>query len=133
MRSNSSLNRSPNRSYSLSMLFVLVAACAIVASFLTPVARGVVSGKVGLVELLFSSVGGGIAIMMAGGVLGLFHYRPVRGALWGIIAGGVTGAIAGPLVLVPSEALGATFGASICGAVLLLVIGAAFRASSPRR
>jgi len=118
------LEQSGYHTYPLSALFVLMAACGVVTALLTPVVRGVVAGDVGLAETLGSSLGGALVIMVLSGVLGLYHYRPVRGFLWGIITGGTIGMIVGPVVVAPAKSFPSLIATSLLGAILLVVIGA---------
>lgn len=114
------------QSYPLSALFVLVAACAVVCTLLTPIVRAIVSGNVGGKETAIASVGGSLLAMLVGAVVGLYHYRPYRGLAWGILCGGVIGMIAGPVVLAPPESLDSLMTMSIAGAIVLVITGAAF-------
>jgi hypothetical protein len=121
------------RGYPLSALFLLVAACGVVTALVTPVVRAVTSGNLGLGETLGSSLSGGLIMLTLGGILGLYHYRPVRGFLWGCVAGGMIGALVGPIVLAPADAFVALLITSIGGTLVLLVIGAALRFSTRRK
>ena len=121
----------PSRhTYPLSALFVLMAGCAVVASLVTPVARAVVAGKVGVPETITASVMGTILVTMLAGLIGLYHYRQWRGFLWGILTGALLGVVIGPVALAPIEAVPSIFSMSLLGGVMLVVIGAIFRFAS---
>lgn len=112
------------RSYPLSALFVLMAACGVVTALLTPAVRNVVSGDVGLAELLGTSLGGSVVVMVLCGILGLYHYRPVRGFLWGILTGGIIGLVVGPVMVAPMKSFLSLVVTSLIGATLLVAMGA---------
>lgn len=114
------------QSYPLSALFVLVAACAVICALLTPVARAVVTGRVGGEDTAIASVGGALLAMMVGAVVGLYHYRPLRGLAWGLLTGGVIGLLVGPIILAPPESLGSLVTMSIGGAIVLVLTGVVF-------
>ncbi|MFV1968234.1 MAG: hypothetical protein ACC628_22655 [Pirellulaceae bacterium] len=118
------LGQPGRRSYPLSALFVLMAACGVVAALVTPAVRSVVSGEVGLAELLGTSLGGSVAVMVLCGVLGLYHYRPVRGFLLGILTGGIIGMVVGPVMVAPMKSFLSLVLTSLIGAILLVVMGA---------
>ncbi len=112
--------------YPLSALFVLVAACAVVSALLTPVVRAVIAGSLTLEHVASASLGGAILVALVGGVIGLYHYRPLRGVGWGALTGGIIGLLIGPVTLAPPEAIGPLVTMSIGGSVVLLLTGAAF-------
>jgi hypothetical protein len=114
------------RSYPLSALFVLVAACAVVSALLAPAVRAVVNGDAGVVEAITSSVGGAFCAMAIGAVIGLYHHRQLRGLGWGTLTGGIIGMLVGPMILSPTDAFGTLITMSVGGALILLVTGAAF-------
>jgi len=117
------------RSYPLGALFVLVAAAGVISALLSPVVRAVVAGQVGFVEAVSASVGGALCGMVLGAVVGLYHYRLLRGLAWGTLTGGVIGMLVGPVVLAPGHAFGSLMTVSVTGAAALLISAAAFGAS----
>jgi len=120
-----SVDQKTSRSFPLSSLFVLVAGCAVVSALLTPVVRSVASGDLGARETALSSAAGGLVVMVIGVVVGLYHYRPLRGLGWGLLTGGVIGLLVGPIMLTPGKSFGTLVGMSLGGAVVLLITGAA--------
>lgn len=119
-------NRSVQGGYPLSALFVLLAACAVVSALLTPVVHAVVGKVLTIGQVAGASFGGAILVGIIGGVIGLYHYRPLRGVAWGILTGGIIGTVVGPIMLAPAEAIGPLVTMSIGGSIVLLITGAAF-------
>jgi hypothetical protein len=105
---------------------VLVAACAVVSALLTPVVHAVIKKVLTLEQIAGASIGGAILVAIIGGVIGLYHYRPLRGVGWGVLTGGVIGTLIGPVMLAPPEAIGPLVTMSIGGSIVLLFTGAAF-------
>lgn len=112
--------------YPLSALFVLLAACAVVSALLAPVAHAVVAKDLTGGQILFASFVGAILVGVLGGTIGLYHYRPLRGAGWGVLTGAIAGTLIGPIMLAPPEAIGQLLTLSIGGSIVLLITGAAF-------
>jgi hypothetical protein len=110
--------------YPLSALFVLMAACGVAAALVAPVVQSVMAGDVGLAELLGTSLGGSVGMMVLCGILGLYHYRPVRGLLWGILTGGLVGMVVCPVMVAPPKSFPSLFVTSLVGAALLVLMGA---------
>lgn len=105
---------------------MLLAACAVVSALLAPVARAVVTKHATVEQVAFASFVGAILVAVIGAVIGLYHYRPLRGAGWGALTGGLLGLLIGPVILAPPEAIGTLVTVSIGGSIMLLVTGAAF-------
>ncbi|HUG66689.1 MAG TPA: hypothetical protein VMM76_02990 [Pirellulaceae bacterium] len=120
------MDRSVQGGYPLSALFVLLAACAVVSALLTPVVHAVVGKVLTIEQVAGASVGGAMFVGLIGGVIGLYHYRPLRGVAWGILTGGIIGTVVGPIMLAPAEAIGPLVTMSIGGSIVLLITGAAF-------
>lgn len=118
------------RSYPLSALFVLMAACAVVTALVTPVSRAVVAGDVGVSSATMASAVGAIVVMLLGAIVGLHHYRRGRGVLIGSMTGVGIGLICGPIVLSPASAFPSLMSMSAGGAMILIIVGIAFRVSS---
>lgn len=115
------------RSFPLSALFILMAACCVVAALLAPLSRAVVSGKVGIVETATASACGSLLVTLMGAVIGLYHHRPARGLGWGIVTGGAIGMVMGPVVLSPKSDFPSLITMSVGGAAALLAVSAMFR------
>ncbi len=119
-------DRSLQTGYPLSALFVLLAACAVVSALLAPVAQAVVAKELTIKQVAIASLVGAILVSLVGTVIGIYHYRPLRGALWGVLTGGLIGTFIGPVILAPPEATGQLVTVSIGGSIVLLITGAAF-------
>lgn len=117
----------PRRVYSLSVLFILVAACSIVAAFLAPVVRAISAGPIGVVEAAMATTAGGLAAACLGGIVGLYHYRRGRGFLWGTLTGLVLGSALGPISLAPLEVVPTLFSLSLIGSAVLVGVAAFLR------
>ncbi len=118
------------RSFPLSALFILMAACSVVAALVAPLSRAVGSGKVSLAAAAEASACGAVLVMLMGAVIGLYHHRPGRGLGWGIVTGGGIGMVMGPVVLSPQSAFPSLLTMSLGGAVALLAVAALFRGSA---
>jgi hypothetical protein len=116
--------------YPLIALFLVLTGCAIIAALVGPAARAVSDGKIGLADALLSMLVGSVVVMVMGGIVGLFHYRRARGFGWGLLTGGVIGLFVGPIVLAPRESFATVISLSVGGAVMIILIGVAFRLSS---
>lgn len=112
--------------YPLSALFVLLAACAVVSALLAPVAHAVVAKDLTLSQIFGASFFGAIFVGIVGGVIGLYHYRPLRGVGWGTLTGTIIGTFVGPVMMAPPEAIGRLVTMSIGGSIVMLITGAAF-------
>lgn len=119
-------NRSVQKGYPLSALFVLLAVCAVVSALLAPVANAIVTKELTVFYVAIASLIGAGVVGLLGGAVGLYHYRPLRGAGWGLLTGVIAGLFIGPLMLVPPEAVGPLITMSIGGSIVLLITGAAF-------
>ncbi|MDA1052552.1 MAG: hypothetical protein O3C40_19010 [Planctomycetota bacterium] len=119
-------DRSVQTGYPLSALFVLLAVCAVVSALLTPVAHAVVAKDLTGEQIATASFIGAMIVGLIGGVIGLYHYRPLRGASWGVLTGGIIGTLIGPVMLAPAESIGSLVIMSIGGSIVLLITGAAF-------
>jgi hypothetical protein len=127
------VHRSANQAaYPLSALFVLVAVFCMVAAHVAPVVQSVVAGKVGFFDALLASAVGAGGIMILGGIMGLYHHRPLRGCAWGVLVGGFLGSLIGPIILAPPEIFVPLAITSLTGAAVLLLIGGLVHLS-PRR
>jgi hypothetical protein len=113
--------------YPLSALFVLMAACGVATALVAPVVQSVIAGDVGLAELLGTSLGGSLGMMVLCSILGLYHYRPMRGFLWGAVTGGLLGMVVCPVMVAPPESFPSLLLTSLVGATLLVAMGALLR------
>jgi MFS family permease len=121
-------NEDPNvqTGYPLSALFVLLAACAVVSALLSPVVHAVVAKQLTLDQIIGASLTCAILVSILGAVVGLYHYRRSRGVGWGSLVGGLIGAVIGPVMLAPPEAIAPLVTMSLGGSIALLITGAAF-------
>ncbi|MCA9145835.1 MAG: hypothetical protein KDB05_23745 [Planctomycetales bacterium] len=119
-------NQSVQSGYPLSALFVLIAACAVVSALLSPVVHAVIAKLLTIEQVVGASIGGAVIVAIIGSVIGLYHYRPLRGIGWGVVTGGVIGMLIGPVMLAPPEAIGPLVTMSIGGSIVLLLTGTAF-------
>lgn len=120
------------RSYPLSALFLLMAACAVVAAMVAPLARTIDEGKVEILAVAEASACGAGLVMLLGAVVGLYHHRRARGLGWGILTGGGIGMIMGPVVLSPQSAFPSLLTMSVGGAAGLLAVSAMLRGAARR-
>ena len=118
------------RSFPLSALFILMAACSVVTALVAPLSRAVGAGQIGLDSAAIASGCGALAVMLIGAVVGLYHHRRARGLGWGILTGGGIGMIMGPVVLTPQSAFPSLLTMSFGGAVALLAVSAMFRGAA---
>ena len=137
---------SRSRAYPLSLLFLLVAACAVVAAlggkgflFLLEATRVVTSAwpYVGSAAASGGAMDEGVHLMIAigtvlvatllGAIVGLHHYRKLRGLVWGTVTGLVLGLLAAPLAVVPQSSLSHLVAATLGGSCILLFVALATR------
>lgn len=102
--------------YSLAFLFLLTALISVLLGTLRTAITAVLSSNDGWSELLASSLTTGICAMAIGSIVGLYHYQPGLGASLGAGVGFWVGCMAGPLLLVRTEDIGALFLAQAGGA-----------------
>jgi hypothetical protein len=115
--------------YPLSALFLLLATCAAISALLSPLARSISSGvaTAGAGEVIGAGLATTLFLMVLGAVIGLHHYRRLRGVLWGVLTGAALGVLLGPLALAPVRALPAIYATSLVGALVLVGMGIAVR------
>jgi hypothetical protein len=116
--------------YPLIALFLVITACGIIAALIGPAARAVSDGRVGVGDAIYASLISTVLVMLTGGVVGMFHYRRMRGLGWGLVTGAVIGMFVGPLMLAPHEAFGSVVSLSLGGAAVIVLISLAFRIAS---
>ena len=109
------------RRYSLIMLFIITAACAILMTFVAPILRAIVANELPIEEALLATGGGSVLGMAIGSVVGRFH-EPVAVSL-GIAAGFFVGAFIGATVVLPPPFSEQMATAVLVGSVLLPVLG----------
>lgn len=107
-----------------------MAACAVVAALVAPIARAIGEGKVGISAAAEASACGTVLVMLLGAVIGLYHHRPARGLGWGILTGGGIGMVMGPVVLSPQDAFPSLLTMSIGGAAAMLALSAMIRGAA---
>jgi hypothetical protein len=120
----------PRHGYPLGALFLLVAACAVLTAIITPIGRAMANEKITVWELVGALLVGVIGGAKLGTIVGLFHYRILRGMGIGALTGAAIGLVAGPLMLLPAASIVEVFTASVGGSLLLLVVGVVLRLSS---
>ncbi len=116
-------------SFSLAALFFLMACLAVLLAVLLPGVQALSERQVGVSQFVSSSLVVGAFASLLGGMVGLFHYRRLRGLGWGLLTGLVVGLCVGPVVL--SRHFGQVVVASLGGSVLLLVLATAYRLQQP--
>jgi hypothetical protein len=116
------------RGYSLSTLFLLVAASAVAIGMVSPVLRG--EAQVGVGDVIGASITCSMLGFVLGGLLGLFHYSRVRGVGWGLIVGTLIGAVCGPMMFIPSASLSFVFSTALGGSVVILGVATLIRLTS---
>jgi len=123
------MNEDPRRqqSFPLSALFVMIAVCGVIASMVGPMARATISDNIGVTDVAAASFLGSLIVMLLGAIVGLYHHRKARGAMWGILVGAWIGMVAGPTVLTPADAFPLLIKTSVAGAAMLVGVGLAFR------
>jgi len=91
----------------------------------TPVFRG--PQEAGWTELLIAAVAGGGVLSLLGLLLGLFHFSRWRGALAGVLLGGVLGLLLGPLIFAAPASLPLVLLSSLGGAIVILGVAVVAR------
>lgn len=114
------------RGYSLAELFLLVTACAVVAAAVAPVLRQL-SDANRWQAAAWAAVGGALAGVAWGVVLGFHRYFKLKGVLECAGLGALLGALAGPLYCLPYEAFTTAVLSSLVGSVLLVIVALATR------
>ena len=114
------------RSFPLSALFILLAACSVVSALMAPLSRAIAEGTIGVSEAATASICGSVLVMLLSASIGLYHHRPGRGLGWGILTGGGIGLVMGPVVLSPQSAFPSLLTMSVGGAAALLAVSAIF-------
>jgi hypothetical protein len=104
--------------YPIGALFVLVAACAVLAAGVSPLVR-VEEGPSG-VELIGAIGLGAGSGMFVGLLAGTFQFRRGLGLLLGMASGLVIGGVAGAMALVPSAYVTASAAAMTAGSALVV-------------
>lgn len=125
-------SKTDRRSFPLSALFLLMAACGVVTALVAPLTRAIGKGDVGMSAAAIASACGAVIAMLLGAVIGLYHHRPARGLGWGIVTGGGIGLVMGPVILSPQSAFPSLLTMSVGGAVAMLAVTALFRGAARR-
>jgi len=115
------------RTYALSMLFLLVTACAAMTAMVALLVRAGERWGIGVGDAVKASIQWAIAFLCVGAFVGCLHARPMRGILWGVLLGLILGLLAGPVALVPSSHLPLVLLTSMVGAAMLLAVSATIR------
>lgn len=124
-------DNSRTHGYSLSFLFLLVAVCAVVVAVagtaLVPLRLRPTDYWVQPAAVTAAV----IAAVLLGAVIGLHHYRRLRGLCWGVLTGLLVALVAAPLAVVPEFILPRLMGATLGGTVVLLFVAAVVRLTTP--
>ena len=115
------------RGYPLSLLFLLVAAFAVVAAVMSSGLRSVAIRPTDEWIEWAGAIGTMALAVLLGAIIGLHHHRRLRGLGWGTLTGLIVGLMAAPLAIVPEAALPHLTRATIGGSVILLFIAAIVR------
>ena len=115
-----------HQGYPLSSLFLLIALIAAISAHISPLFNAPLgsSEPQNLVMLSFLS---GTAGAFFGMVIGLYHYRRVKGLIWGVLLGVVFGSLCGPVFAASFTYPWQTMVISGVSTVVLLGIAALFR------
>ena len=115
-----------NNAFSLRFLFIIVTAAAALATTFTGL-RSEDLRFVGLFWVLLSAVVCGICGGLLGLIVGLHELQRVRGALRGLITGGLTGVCMSPVVFTNLDVAPRVMAAQLIGAVMLVALGMSAR------
>jgi hypothetical protein len=107
-----------HRGYPIGALFVLVAACAVLAAGVSPLVRMDERPSGG--EIIWAVGLGAASGMFVGFLAGTFHFRRGLGLLLGTVSGLVIGIVAGAMALVPSDYVTASAAAMTAGSALVV-------------
>jgi Flp pilus assembly protein protease CpaA len=124
MTMNHSSRDARGSGFPLSNLFLLIAACAVMLTMIAPLVRGRLADEIGTNNLVVASIGGGLAIMTLGMLLGMFQHARLAGVAWGTLLGGLIGLAYGPLMFLPLSNLPWLLLTSLGGAALILGLAA---------
>jgi hypothetical protein len=117
-----------HRGYSLSTLFLLIAASAVVVGMVSPVLRG--EARVGVEDVIGASLTCSVLGLVLGGLVGSFHYSRLRGVGWGLIVGTLIGAICGPIMFIPPAQFSFVFSTALGGSLVILGVATVIRLTS---
>ena len=112
-------------SFSLAALLFLLACAAVLLALLLPALQTWNEQQLGPYTFVSTALSVGAFASVLGGLIGLFHYRRLRGLGWGLLAGLGTGICVGPVVL--SDHYGQVVVTCLGGSLLLLVLATVFR------
>lgn len=112
-------------SFSLAALFFLMACAAVLLAILLPALRTRVEQQIGGLAFAGAAFGVGVFASILGGMIGLFHYRRLRGLGWGVLTGLLTGICVGPVVL--SQHYDQVMATCLGGSLLLVMLAILYR------
>lgn len=121
------MSNTARHSFSLSALFVLMAAVGVIASFLAPVVQSVTAGPVSASQGMTAAFVGAAVLAVLGGCIGLHHHNRRQGLSWGVLTGMVLGVILGPLTQAPAPMISTLLSISLTGSLVLIAVAAFFR------
>ena len=107
------------KSYPISILFLVVALCALILSIgLGHVDWNYIPTESVVVVIIF-----GVATAVGGGFIGLHSYRRREGFFRGLLIGMLLGITIGPLLYVPAKDLTRIITVEVFGALAIVVLG----------
>jgi hypothetical protein len=112
-------------SFSLAALLFLLACAAVLLAILLPALQTQAEQQLGGITLVGTAAAVGLLASVLGGLIGLFHYRRLRGLGWGILTGLLTGICIGPVVL--SDHYGQVVATCLGGSVFLVTLAIFYR------
>ncbi|WP_425614831.1 hypothetical protein NA78x_004710 [Anatilimnocola sp. NA78] len=107
------------RAFPLSLLFLILTACAVMAAAVAPLVRDV--DLLDPPEYLPAMLAGLLAGAFVGSMIGLFQFYRLQGVLWGMGIGGGLGMTVGLIARIPIDRAGALIQAVMIGSAILLI------------
>ena len=111
------------QSYPLGALFLLVAIFAVLTAIIGRL-RSIAAVNIG--ELILAGGWGGVAGMLAGVIIGLYHFHRVKGFFLGAVMGAIVGVLCGPIVLLSQSHPVETLGVAVAGVFVLNALAFAY-------
>ena len=113
--------------YPLLLLFIAVAAVAILLGINAAIANPAAASNDDRTEIARAAIAGAIGGFFFGGIMALFHVRRERGIMFGLPTGAITGALITPLLTSQADHTAAIITISILGSALILGLGIVLR------
>lgn len=111
-----------NSSFSLVAIFYLT---ALICVLLAIAVQATTPPRASPDRIAMEAAGTGILGGVLGGLIGLFHYRRLRGLSWGLLTGSVVGVCIGPVL--SSRHYGQVMAACLGGSLLLVFLASVYR------